>query len=90
MKKIFFLTAFLFIISGCAFLQAQKENWSACKSNPECYEDALKWQDTGELVGGLAGSVVPGAAMPIQKIAGYATLGVAMLIGGHVLRKKSK
>lgn len=77
-------------LSGCAFLEARKADWDACKADVKCVEQAKYWQQTGEMVGGLAGSVVPGAAMPAQKVAGYIALGLAMLIGGHAITKKKE
>lgn len=75
---------------GCAFLKQQKVNWDTCKSDVSCYEDAKQWQSTGELVGGLAGSAVPGVAIPLQKGVGWLSLTLAMLIGGHALNKKKE
>lgn len=88
MRKLILFISVLVLLSGCAFIKSQKENWDACKSNPQCMEDARRWQESGEMVGGIAGSVVPGAAMPAQKGLGYAAFAIAMLLGGHALNKK--
>ena len=71
-------------------MEEQKLNWKACKADPVCYSEAEKWQETGELVGGIAGSAVPGVAIPAQKGIGYMALALAMLLGGNALRKKEK
>jgi len=77
-------------LTGCAAFEAQKANWEACKADVTCSESAKKWQETGEVVGGLAGSAFPGAAMPAQKIGGYIALALAMLVGGHAITKKKE
>lgn len=82
------LLVLLIAVSGCAFLDNQKANWDACKADAQCMADADRWKETGELVGTIAGSVVPGAAAPAQKIGGYAAFAVAMLILGAGIRKK--
>lgn len=88
MKKTLVLAFLLLSLTSCAFLKDQKANWEACKADQSCYESAKKWKDTGEVVGGLAGSAIPGAAMPAQKVTGYLFLAVAMLLGGHAINKK--
>lgn len=90
MKRLTVVMIFALTLSGCAFLEARKADWQACKADPVCVQDAKKWQATGEMVGGLAGSVVPGAAMPAQKVGGYIALAIAMLIGGHAITKKKE
>lgn len=90
MKKLGIILFIFLSLSGCAFFQAQKDNWDACKADPVCVDQAHKWQATGEMVGGFAGSVVPGAAMPAQKGLGYLALGLAMLLGGHAITKKKE
>ena len=79
----------LTILSGCAFLQERRLDWEACKADPACYDGAKRWQGTVETVATAAASAVPvpgAAAAP--KVAGYVALGLAMLIGGHAVRKK--
>lgn len=90
MKRVIVLTTLIFSLAGCAFLSNQKTNWEACKQDVECYSEAKKWQQTGELVGGLAGSAFPGPAIPAEKGLGYISFVIAMLIGGHALTKKNK
>lgn len=88
MKRISVILLIALSLSGCAFLQARKADWQACKADAACVAEAGKWQQTGELVGGIAGSAFPGAAMPAQKVAGYLALAIAILIGGHAINKK--
>jgi len=88
MRRLALIALILFSVSGCAFLQNQKMNWEACRADVACAASAKKWLETGELVGGIAGSAFPGAAMPAQKGLGYLALVVAMLCGGHALNKK--
>lgn len=88
MKKLFLLLVVIALFVGCAFLQERKLDVQACLNDPICLAQAKGWQTTGETVGTVAGSVVPGAAAPVQKAVGYAALGIALLLGGHALRKK--
>lgn len=88
MRKLLLILSTLFLLSGCALIQAQKDNWEACKADPSCYASAEKWKETGQVVGGLAGSAFPGAAMPAQQAGGWIAFALAMLVGGHALKKK--
>jgi len=90
MSKIIVILFLAISMSGCALIQAQKDNWEACKADTACVDSAKKWQETGELVGGIAGSAIPGAAMPATKGLGYLSFAIAMLIGGHALTKKEE
>ncbi len=90
MRKLTLIALILFSLSGCAFFQTQKDNWDACKADVACIESAKKWQATGEMVGGIAGSAFPGAAMPAQKGLGYVAFAIAMLLGGHAITKKKE
>lgn len=77
-------------LTGCEILKEQKINWDTCRQSEECKQGAEKWKETGEMVGTLAGSLVPGAAAPAQKGIGYLFLAIATLVGGHALRKKKE
>ena len=83
MKKLFIILSLSFILTGCAVLETQKANWQACKLDPVCLAQAKGWQETGELLGTTAGSVVPGAAPITQKVGGYIAFAIAMLLGGR-------
>lgn len=85
MKKTILILSLIILVSGCAFIEARKADWNACKADAKCSADAKKWQETGEVIGGTVGSAFPGAAMPAQKIGGYALLALAMLLGGHAI-----
>lgn len=91
MKKSVLLFVVLFLMSGCAFLNERKADWEACKVDAACMEQAKSWQSKTETVSLIAASAVPvpgAAAAP--KILGYAAFAVAMLIGGHALKKKKE
>jgi len=90
MKKITFIALLIFSLTGCALIEKTKINWETCKENPICLNDANKWKTTGEVVGGLAGSFAPGAAMPAQKVVGWLAFAIAMIVGGHALNKKKE
>ena len=91
MKKI----ALIFLVSatllGCAFLKDQKANFEACMDDPECKAQAESWQSKAETAAVAVASAVPvpgAAAAP--KVVGYLALGIAALIGGRALRKKTE
>ena len=95
MRKQFIVLAFVFSLAGCAFLQNQKANFDACKSDPVCWDKAKHDADIAgsivESVGGLAPIPASGAvAKTAGKIVNYGWLGIAALIGGATLRKKKK
>ena len=89
MRKLLSIFAIVLLLSGCAFFQAQKANWTACRSDPVCLEKAKNWQSKTELLSlPIAAAIpVPGAAAA-PKILGYVVFGAAMLLGGRALRKK--
>lgn len=87
-KKLLFISILVLSLMGCAALQEQKANFDACLANPVCKASAEQYKATGELIGSAVGSVVPGAALPAQKAAGYLLMVVGALIGGSQIRKK--
>ena len=89
MKKTLLVLTLGLTLFGCAFLQAQKANWEACKADPTCLEQAKGWQNKVETVAVPVASAIPtpGAAA-IPKVAGYIALAIAMLVGGSHLKKK--
>ena len=90
MKKLLLLV-FCISLVGCAFIQGQKVNWEACKSDPVCSENAKSWQDRTEVASTIIASAVPvpgAAAAP--KVLGYIAFGISMLLGGRALTKKKK
>ena len=95
MKKQLIIATLALSLAGCAFFQAQKANWEACKSDPACVEQAKGWQSKGEMTGKIiatgAATIVPGVAVaidPVGKAVGYLGFALAMLLGGHVILKK--
>ena len=92
MKKVILavVLAGLLGLTSCAFLQDQKANWEACQANVECLNKAKGYQDKTELLATVAASAVPvpgAAAAP--KVLGYIAFGLAALLGGRALRKKT-
>jgi hypothetical protein len=97
MRKATVLLLIVLGLSGCAFIQARKVDWEACKADVTCSEKAKAWQAKGEMAGELiatgVATVVPGTAPainPAKKVGGFIALGLAMLIGGHALTKKKE
>lgn len=90
MRHITYISLIVLSLTGCAFLEQRKVDWQTCKQDPICYESATKWKSTGEVVGGLAGSAFPGAAMPAQKVTGWIAFAIAMIVGGHAINKKKE
>lgn len=90
MKKLILILA-LVSLTGCALIQAQKDNWEACKQDIECSEKAKNYQTTAETVSTVVASAipVPGAAAA-PKVIGYIALAFAMLTGGAAVNKKKK
>lgn len=98
MRKLWvILTLLTLTLIGCDTLANQKANWDECLKGKSvdatvdqkaCYDNAIKWKGRGELVGGIAGSAFPGAAVPAEKIGGGLFFALSMLIGGAALKKK--
>ena len=90
MKKLFILLVLGFTLFGCAFLQSQKANWDACKSDPDCYQAAKTWKENVTTATVPVASLIPvpgAAALPTAS--GYIAFGLAMLLGGHAVLKKN-
>lgn len=90
MKKIL-LIAVLALLSGCALDQY----YQACKADQTCMDRAHGVQDKTQNVATVVTGVIPvpavaASAPVVGKVAGYAGLLIAMLIGGHALTTKKK
>jgi len=97
-KHISLFIVALALLTGCTIIESQKANWQACASDPACVEQAKNWQERSETVGGIvggtAGSFIPGAAGVGEQVGkkafGYVGLAIAMLAGGAAIRKKQQ
>lgn len=93
MKKIFLILAFLALVSGCAVIKKNVENFKACAkdSTGQCVqESATKAKPIGDTAATIAGlSGIPAAPNVAKPVANYLALIYFMcLFGGKLTEKK--
>ena len=92
MKKLFILIFLGLSLSGCAAIQAQKDNFAACMDNDGChkkFDDAVaKGSTIGALIGAMGGpGAAAGGGVAGGSLGGFLT---ALYLGSKILKDKKK